>query len=383
MQERQSKILTIDDKPLNIQLIGAILRKENYEVGSAQNGQEALELLKENSDFDLILLDVNMPIMNGYETCLEIRKIPALRDIPIIFLTAISDIENVIKGFDTGGQDYVSKPFNAKELLARVRTHIELKNSRKKLEQINQKLELKVKERTFELQKANKELEELDEIKADFLNIISHEINTPLNGIIGFASLLKDALKDHEFYEMLDLLDISAKRLERFSSISLLITELRANRKSLYWEQIDGKSIVNESLYAFNEQLEKKELILDFPEGEQLIWGDRELVRKCIDNLLDNAIKFSPQNGNIHLSIEERNDYTVFLIENEGVNFSPEILENPFKLFSYGKELQEENKGLGLALIKLIMEAHKGEIKVGNRDSGGAYAKLYFKKYEI
>lgn len=383
MQERQVRILTIDDKPLNIQLIGAILRKENYEVGSAHNGQEALELLKENSDFDLILLDVNMPIMNGYETCLEIRKIPALREIPIIFLTAISDIENVIKGFDTGAQDYVSKPFNAKELLARVRTHIELKNSRKKLEQINLKLEQKVKERTFELQKANKELEELDEIKADFLNIISHEINTPLNGIIGFASLLKDALKDHEFYEMLNLLDISAKRLERFSSISLLITELRANRKSLFWEQIDGKSIVNESLYTFNEQLEKKDLVLDFPEGQQLIWGDKELVQKCIDNLLDNAIKFSPQNGKINLSIIDKDDFTEFTIENEGIGFSPEILDNPFKLFSYGKELQEENKGLGLALIKLIMEAHNGEIKVGNREDSGAYAKLYFKKYGI
>ena len=192
------KILVVDDNPKNIQVIGSLLREVGYSVGFAFDGQQALTLLNKTNDYDLVLLDVNMPVMNGFETCRAMRRNGNLMDIPVLFLTALNEINDVVSGFDAGGQDYITKPFNSEELLSRVKTHIELKHAKDQLKLVNQWLEEKVQERTKELQQANskleaanRELQALDKAKSDFLNIISHEINTPLNGIVGFVDILK------------------------------------------------------------------------------------------------------------------------------------------------------------------------------------------------
>ena len=128
LSAKQFNILVVDDNPKNIQVIGNILREVGYLVGFATEGQQALSLLKENNDYDLILLDVDMPVLNGYDTCKAIREDDSLKEIPVIFLTAFTDIENVIIGFEVGAQDYITKPFNSKVLLARVGTHLQLKH---------------------------------------------------------------------------------------------------------------------------------------------------------------------------------------------------------------------------------------------------------------
>jgi len=123
----KNSILVVDDTPKNIQLLGQILSAEGYQLGFANNGQKALEALK-NSHYDLVLLDVMMPIMDGYEACKKMKEDPTLKEIPVIFITAKTDSQSIVKGFETGGVDYVSKPFNNIELLARIRSHIELKH---------------------------------------------------------------------------------------------------------------------------------------------------------------------------------------------------------------------------------------------------------------
>ena len=210
------KILIVDDQQKNIQVLGSLLRLENYIVGVATNGKQALEILIESNDFDLVLLDVNMPIMNGFEACRAIRKNENLKEIPIIFLTALVDTESIVKGFDVGGQDYVTKPFNSKELLARVSTQLELKHNRDKLKQVNKWLEKKVVERTEELNIANGKLLQLDTAKTEFLNIISHEIRTPLNGIVGPLTILNEFQLPPDVTSMIEVLDESAKRLADF-----------------------------------------------------------------------------------------------------------------------------------------------------------------------
>ncbi|MBU2629903.1 MAG: response regulator, partial [Proteobacteria bacterium] len=126
MSSRKSLILAVDDKPQNLQFLGKLLSDNGYEVGMAQNGQQALNFVKKNEP-DLILLDIMMPDMDGYEVCRHLKADFSLRHIPVIFLTAKTDSTDIVKGFDTGGVDYVTKPFNSAELLARIRTHIELK----------------------------------------------------------------------------------------------------------------------------------------------------------------------------------------------------------------------------------------------------------------
>ena len=192
-ENKDFRILIVDDVPKNIQVLGNILINEKYQISYTQDGNHALALIKKN-EFDLILLDIMMPEIDGYEVCKKIMADPETAEIPVIFLTAKADKESVIKGFKLGARDYVTKPFNAEELLARVRTHLELKDKNEQLKNVNQTLEQKVIERTTELRSANKKLLTLDKAKSDFLNIIGHEIRTPLNGIQGLHHELQQKL---------------------------------------------------------------------------------------------------------------------------------------------------------------------------------------------
>lgn len=151
---RPSRILIVDDVSKNIQMVANILKEEGYQMTFAQNGKAALDKIRAH-DFDLVLLDIMMPEINGFEVCRELKKDPATRDIPIVFLTAKVDTESIAKGFEIGGLDYVTKPFNGIELLARVKTRLELKHSREELISANQKL----RETNQELLKYQKELE--------------------------------------------------------------------------------------------------------------------------------------------------------------------------------------------------------------------------------
>jgi len=168
----KSKILIVDDNPQNLQVLAKILQEKNFEIEFATSGIGAMEWL-ENQKFDLILLDINMPEIDGFEVCKRIRKKKQFNHMPIIFLTADINRESILKGFKCGAQDYVTKPFDSGELIERVHTHLSLKKSLEQFEQMNNLLDERVKERTEQLSKANKKLEEmnkqllnLDEAKA-------------------------------------------------------------------------------------------------------------------------------------------------------------------------------------------------------------------------
>lgn len=154
-----TRILIVDDNPKNLQVLGNILKNDEYTIEFALDGKAAIDWLNEDS-FDLILLDVMMPNMDGFQACKYIRTVIKDNETPIIFLTAKNDRESIVRGFDIGGQDYISKPFDSKELLVRIRTQIELKKNREALKALNLELEDKVRERTIELKEANNSLQE-------------------------------------------------------------------------------------------------------------------------------------------------------------------------------------------------------------------------------
>ena len=136
-ENKKFKILVVDDIPKNIQVLGSILKKANYLAGFATNGKQAIDILQHTDDYDLVLLDISMPVMNGFDVCRAIRENTRLKEIPVIFLTAYTNTENIVKGFDAGAQDYVTKPFNLKELLARVDTHLRLKQKTDQIRSLN------------------------------------------------------------------------------------------------------------------------------------------------------------------------------------------------------------------------------------------------------
>lgn len=385
--ESQYNILVVDDNPKNIQVIGSILREVGYSVGFALDGQQALTLLRKTNDYNLVLLDVNMPVMNGFETCRVMKENEILKDIPVLFLTALDEINDIVAGFDAGGQDYIVKPFNSKELLSRVKTHIELKHVKDQLKLVNQWLEEKVQERTSELQQtnlrleaANRELQTLDKAKSDFLNIISHEINTPLNGIVGYIDILKEELIHTELYEMLQYLEVSVRRLERFSRVSLRITELGTKNVIIRKEVIYLHQLIESTKNKLAEQIEDKGIILSI-EGvinDSSICGEMELIELCFESILKNAISYSPNGGKITININSNSEQTVCNFIDEGSGFSTNALKNIYQLFAPGEQHFEGNKGLDLALVKFILDVHKGEIKVRNNEIQGATVTLIF-----
>ncbi|MDQ1772087.1 response regulator [Labilibaculum sp. A4] len=381
------KILAVDDNPKNIQVIGSILRDEGYSVGFAYDGQQALNLLNKIQDFNLVLLDVNMPVMNGFETCKAMRENENMKEIPVVFLTALNESENVVNGFEAGGQDYIIKPFNSKEVLVRVKTHIDLKRSKDQLKKVNQWLEEKVTERTKELQKANSELEEvnqelevLDKAKSDFLSIISHQINTPLNGIIGFIGILKNELVDSNVTEMLHYLEISANRLHRFAKVSLKITELRTKKQTLQKSEIRLSDLIESTKLNLSEQIKAKKanVVFDGKIDNTHINGAQELVEFCFESILDNAIKYSPNGGLVRVNIDSDIKKTTCSFIDQGEGFNPQTLKNRFKLFATNSQYHDDQNGLDLATVKLIMDAHNGEIIATNNEEIGAAVLLIF-----
>jgi len=212
------RILIVDDNPKNLQVLATTLKQQNYEVEFAVDGNTALEWLSSN-DFDLILLDIMMPGMNGFEVCKAIRE-DLRKDTPIIFLTAETEKESIVKGFSLGAQDFITKPFNTAELLARVKTHLDLKYNKEQLEILNQSLEEKVTERTRELNISNQKLMEFDRNKTVFLQILSKELNLPLNEVRGTVQVFKSKSIPEDLKNLVNLLDQNVSKFELLSSLA-------------------------------------------------------------------------------------------------------------------------------------------------------------------
>lgn len=379
---RNYKILIVDDLPKNLMVLGNNLVSENYEIAYARSGKEAIEQTL-NNNFDLILLDIMMPGLDGYETCRRILSNPKTAQVPIIFITAKNDYDSIVKGFDAGAKDYVTKPFNAKELLARVRTHLELKRNREELEQMNEILEKKVEERTLELKKANEKVKQLDSAKSSFLGIISHEVRTPLNGIFGSIEMLKDILESEEDKEIIEMISESAERLLSFSELSTLISELNVDQYEITQDAVQLHLLVQQIKDHILEKLSAQHQVkfkLKASSDALEIVADKKLISKVIFDIIHNSIKFNQEHVNIHIEIKHLEDRIEIIIEDDGVGFPENMLSSVFEVFQSDSKEYVEGKGLNLAAAKLILNAHNGQIEAYNSNKGGAVVKMNLPK---
>ncbi len=373
------KILIVDDVPKNIQILGNILKKELYQISYALNGSEALEMVNTQS-YDLILLDVMMPGMDGFEVCKILKTNSETSDIPIIFLTAKAEKENVIRGFKYGAEDYVTKPFSADELLARVKTHLSLKNKQEQLKSMNTILEEKVEKRTKQLQEANKQLIALAKAKSDFLSIISHELRTPLNGLLGLIELLEDTEKTQEQEEYIEYLKETSARLVKFSETAILITTLNAEKYKLSYSPQKVSYLIDNVIDRISGRLKEKRLKCNIkisPE-DLMISIDFDLINNCMEMLLDNAVKYSPDEDSIEVNAKIENGNPLIEIIDNGPGFDKNIADKMFEYFTSADVLNSEGLGLSIAAVKLIMDAHNGHIQITSQDGGGAAVRLIF-----
>ena len=244
-----------------------------------------------------------------------------------------------------------------------------------------EKLEDEVARRTAELENIYSKLADLEKSKSDFLAVISHELRTPLNGIIGFSNLLEEELENTKHLEFAKRIKLSGNRLFKFSETALLITQLKVQNKKMELYPLPIGETFNELWISHSEKVFQKELELEFSieEGANIIMGNVGLVKKCFENILDNAIKYSPKNGTIKVQSFIKNNQTSIEISDNGSGFSEEAMIRQFDLFGADKIMhRSEGFGLGLVACRLIMLSHSGDILIENKTNGGAKVELKF-----
>jgi two-component system, sensor histidine kinase and response regulator len=389
-------VLIVDDVQTNIEFITEIVGTlENTEIYGVNNGQQTFDFVSKRKP-DLILLDVSMPKMDGYEVCSRIKADPRYSDISIIFLTARVQKEDIVKGFDVGAVDYIIKPFNMSELLSRVKTHIDLRNKTKELKYVNLELEKIVKERTSQLIESNRGLTEanlrlteayrqlstLDRAKNDFIAHINHELRTPLNGIMGYTSLLSELSVGKEASNYIKSINLLVLRLIKVAEISLLFTELRTVDHNITLERVNLSDIVQRSIDSIESNEKELHIEISNIDGSMCALGEPRLLITCISIILDNAVKYSPQSGKIQIS-STGNEQNIFItISDEGPGFSELARTRLFQLFTADNlEQRSYGLGIGLATAKHIIDLMDGEITIENKESKGAMVFVRLKKF--
>jgi two-component system sensor histidine kinase/response regulator len=395
-KKMKSLVLIVDDIKTNIEFIADIISSiDNIEFLGANSGEETLSIAADRNP-DLILLDISMPKMDGYEVCRRLKENPLTADIPVIFLTARVLKEDIVKGFEAGAVDYISKPFNMNELLSRIKTHLELRHKKSELKEMNQKLEQKVEERTKQLselnknlietntklQQANKELSTLERAKNDFIAHINHELRTPLNGIVGYASLLEESVMDDESKNYLNSINVLVSRLIKLSEISLLFTELQTVDHKLNLSEVYLPEIINKAINC--REITDKNLQVDLENINESysIFGEPRLITACITIIIDNAIKYSKKNDRIIITALADINNVILKIKDEGPGFSSNAQSKLFELFTADNlDYRTHGFGIGLATAKHIVELMGGNISIKNNEIKGASVSMLFRKF--
>jgi two-component system sensor histidine kinase/response regulator len=384
MKDYVPKILLVDDVPQNIQVLGSFLSDLKYHLSYATSAMEALRLVKINQ-YDLILLDVMMPEMDGFSLCTELKSMSDVSEVPIIFISARTDNESILKGFQMGGVDYITKPFNSHELIARVKTHVELRSQKMMLKNMNSRLEEMVNIRTEELRKANTQLMKLDDAKNNFLQLISHELRTPLNNITLLLDVLKLKLVDERYNNYIIRIEDSMRRLIEFSELALMITSLSASiNKQLNWNKILAKDLFDNILQKNSDFVIEKDIqICNTLEVSDISFmGEYFLIEKCFDIVVNNSIKYSDYGGSVYISAEKRGAYFVFKIKDEGCGFEESAMDGFFTAFSVGQiDNHQQGFGLSLRLLNMIVSAHFGKVEIENNEDGkGACVSVFLRE---
>ncbi|MFI5157598.1 MAG: ATP-binding protein [Sphingobacteriales bacterium] len=389
------KILLVDDNENNLLSIEVVLEKGKYIFVRATSGREALRILLKEEDFSLILLDVKMPIMDGYETAELIYQRDKLKRIPIIFITA-HDYEEaaVFKGYRAGAVDFIRKPFNPEILRSKVAIFAELYQKNQLLQQqeerlrvinndlmqFNQELEKRVLERTVELENLNHELKALNLSKDKFLSVISHDLRNPLTSLlVSSENLSRDAEKLHpdQVKMFSGIINRTSKKI--LNQLNELVDWAKNQREKINFnpEKLDLRQRINESLELLKANASQKEIKLanNIPEGI-FVNADALMLRSVLQNLITNAIKFTPvAGGDVVITAKAAEGMIEVCIRDFGVGMSKETKDSLFGRINFsssGGTNHESGSGLGLMLVKDFVVQHGGTINVESEPNKGA-----------
>lgn len=371
-------ILIVDDNSTNIQVAAGILEKNGYDTEYALDAISAFAWLN-SKDFDLILLDVMMPGMDGFEACKTIKETPEWKLIPVIFVTARTDRQSLVKGFEAGGSDYITKPFDTQELLVRVHTQVELKKNRYELTKVNAQLadllenkETELIESSQDLVAANRELlaknaelEKIERSKQSFFRVLGNEVGTSLHDITGMLQVIKHRVDSRKVAQLVDRIDHSLLTLETMVNTALRITELQSADKHLKPERIELNKLVGFSMFQLDEKIRRKQIRLENAMSADAFYiiGESRLLKAGLMIIFDFFLERNTPNSVIKITASKLEHGVNITISDNGTFLSNEETENLFDPYKIGTQ--------SLSLAKMIAESHMGELKVINRPSAG------------
>jgi two-component system sensor histidine kinase/response regulator len=355
-------ILVVDDAPANLQVISGLLKGHGYRVRLSPSGKLALHAARQEPP-DLILLDVNMPELSGYEVAEELKKDPALRDIPIIFLSALQDTVDKVRAFAAGAVDYVTKPFQFEEVEARVRTHLSLR-----------RLQAELEDRRRSLEEANLQLRKLQDLRDNLTHMIVHDLRSPLSAIIANLDLVARREKSLSPVGAESLADAraSSQTLVRMVSSMLDVSRMEAGQLELVRADCDLGALCHEAVRSVRVPGSDVECVVDAPE-KIVVSADKELLVRVLENLLGNAFKFAPAGSMVHVAVARLDASVRVTVVDGGPGIAPELHARIFEKFGQAQPGgARSGSGLGLTFCKLAVEAHGGRIGVESQPGQGA-----------
>ncbi|WP_413172257.1 ATP-binding protein [Anabaena azotica] len=371
-------ILVVDDNPTNLEVLDHALSAAGYNVRIEVDGLNVLKQVHLSIP-DLILLDIMLPDINGFEVCKQLKADPFTQSIPVIFMTALVETMDKVRGLSLGAVDYITKPFQEEELLARVHTHLQLRQLSKTLErqnqqlmQMTQELENRVAQRTVELSQALEKEKELSQLKSRFISMASHEFRTPLAIISSSSGILQsfsDRLSEEKKQEHLRTVQKTIKHITQLLDDVLMIN--RAETQNLEFnpaplniipfcrqlkEEIETTSSNHKIDFSGN-------LDGQIADTSGIVQIDKKLLQQVLTNILTNAIKYSPDHNLINFSLTIENEKLIFTISDSGIGIPEADQINLFESFHRGSNVGTiSGTGLGLAIVKKCLDLHKGEI---------------------
>ena len=342
-QEQAPTILIVDDSPANVLLLVRMLTERGYTARTALSGTLALQAVHTELP-DLILLDITMPEMTGYEVCERLKADTALKDIPVIFISALNETIDKVKAFHVGGADYVTKPFQLEEVYARIQTHLQLRR--------------------------------LERLRDDLTHMVVHDLRNPLAVIWNFL----DILEFHEAHKLSastqTLVTVARRSVEDLLNMigSILdVSKMGAGEMKLHREPCDLDALTRAVLATTQPLPGNRTVTLDAPESSLTVPADVGLIRRVLQNLLSNALKVTPAGGDVRIVITPSRSEVRVAVTDTGPGISPEYYQRIFEKFGQVEDRTNRlGTGLGLAFCKLAIEAHGGRIGVESEVGKGS-----------
>ncbi len=360
----KGNILIVDDAPSSLHLLSTMLGNLGYGVRCAKSGTMALMAVAVEYP-DLILLDIHMPDMDGYQVCEKLKADEYTGKIPVIFLSALNETIDKVKAFQSGGADYITKPFQMDEVLARIENQLNLQRLYRELQQAK-----------ADALKALEQEKELNRLKSEFVAMVSHDFRTPLTSIQGFAELIRcgDRMPPMEVINRyVDKINAAINHLLYLLDKILLIGSIEAGKMECQPLSINLETFCQELIDTLQSSVAIQRpirFVCNNPATDVAL--DPALLQQILTNLLSNAIKYSAADSPVDLTVNYQRDFISFQVRDQGIGIPSENQSHLFEAFYRGSNVREiKGTGLGLAVVKQCVDAHRGHIELTSQVGAG------------